>query len=114
MRLTCSGWWEQEGFGRQPMLDLQLSFSDGKVTGRGYDVVGLFRFTGYLEQDRIYLLKEYIGQHEIQYGGVNIGEGAFAGEWTSFGIIGGKWFIGIDKLANAAADATQKCRELEF
>ena len=48
-RVHCEGWWEQPGFGRQPMEQLQLSFNAGEVTGAGIDVVGAFRIAGRLE-----------------------------------------------------------------
>jgi hypothetical protein len=96
-QLTCSGWWEQEGYGRQPMNDLQLTFSDGKIFAQGWDMVGEFEFTGTLTQDHIYLFKKYIGKHSIEYHGVSIGEGIYTGDWTCWGAVGGKWLIRIER-----------------
>ena len=112
VRLKCSGWWEQQGYGRQSMSDLLLSFSDGKIVGTGFDIVGAFQFDGYLKQDRIYLLKSYIESHQIEYHGVSIGEGAYSGEWSSDGYVGGKWLLGVERQVDAAADTTKEVREV--
>ncbi len=108
----CVGWWEQEGYGRQQMSDLQLSFADGKVTGTGLDIVGPFRLDGFLEESRIALLKQYIGKHQIQYYGESIGEGAYSGNWSCYGLVGGRWLIGVGRTADAKADLAVDAREI--
>ena len=103
-QLKCSGWWEQEGYGRQPMSDLVLSFSDGKLSGAGFDMVGEFAFRGTLTDDRIYLFKQYLGKHHIEYHGHSIGEGLYTGDWTCFGHVGGQWLIRIERTADRVHD----------
>lgn len=47
--------WQQH-----PMHQLQLAFSDGKLSGTGTDIVGAYHMSGRLDQDRIYVLKQYV------------------------------------------------------
>jgi len=110
--LKCSGWWEQEGYGRQPMNDLTLSFSDGKLSGVGSDIVGEFEFRGLLSDDRIYLFKQYLGQHSIEYHGISIGEGIYTGDWTCYGEVGGKWLIRIERSTASSNDNSTDIRDL--
>lgn len=63
----CEGWWEQTGFGRQPMEQLCVQFDGGIVSGSGADVIGPFTITGRLEQDRVVLVKRYLGLHSVDY-----------------------------------------------
>jgi hypothetical protein len=65
------GYWEQDGYGRQPMENLVLQFSDGRPDGR------------------VLLNKQYIGQHCVVYDGHYDGEGTIFGEWSI-----GEWYRG--------------------
>jgi hypothetical protein len=77
------GWWQQPGFGRQPMEEFELRFADGVIQGRGRDVVGAFVFKGtYDEQGTVRLLKQYLGKHRVLYEGSYDGEGTIAGTWV--------------------------------
>jgi hypothetical protein len=79
------GWWEQAGWGRQPMEEFVLHFANGAIEGRGRDVVGAFLFTGaYDGQGSVRMVKQYIGKHKIYYDGTYDGEGTIAGIWSSF------------------------------
>ena len=106
MRLQCSGWWEQQGYGRQPMRDLRLTFSNGNLSASGSDIVGQFEFSGSLFEGEIYLLKQYLGKHRIEYHGVSLGEGLYAGDWSSFGYPGGRWLIRIERTIEDTLDST--------
>jgi len=53
----CSGWWEQEEFGRQSMHELQLAFEDGRVAGTGTDIVGDFEVRGEIRGNTILFAK---------------------------------------------------------
>lgn len=77
------------------MEDLRLQFSDGQLSGNGTDIVGDFVFQGTLTDDRVFLLKQYIGQHQIEYHGTSDGEGVYFGVWNCHGIPGGNWSIRI-------------------
>jgi len=110
--LKCSGWWEQEGYGRQSMNDLRLVFSDGKLAGVGTDIVGAFEFTGLLTDDRVYLFKQYLGKHHIEYHGSSIGEGLYTGDWSCFGYVGGKWLIRIERSTVAGSDESAEIQDL--
>jgi hypothetical protein len=101
-RLRCSGWWEQGSYGRQPMHELVLQFAERKLTGGGVDVVGRFTFEGEITGQQIYLLKQYIGLHQIQYHGVCDGEGLYCGYWSFSGFPGGKWLIRVESLDGAS------------
>jgi hypothetical protein len=110
--LRCSGWWEEEGYGRQPMSDLTLSFSEGKLSGSGFDIVGKFVFQGRLTDDRIYLFKQYLGQHAIEYFGTSIGEGIYTGDWTCYGEVGGKWLIRIERSVDTSNRGSDEIQDL--
>jgi hypothetical protein len=103
-KLKCSGWWEQEGLGRQPMENLELQFAHGQLRGHGADMVGEFFFTGTLSAERISLLKQYVGKHQIEYSGTSDGEGVYFGQWSSSGWIGGAWSIRVESLAGDSED----------
>jgi len=91
----CEGWWEQAHYGRQPMVDLKLQFSGEEVYGNGRDIIGLFTLRGTLNaQGEVTLLKQYLGQHSVQYFGRYDGEGVLAGEWRIY-TEHGRWAIKI-------------------
>lgn len=100
--VRCAGWWEQAGYGRQPMEELVLLFKDGQISGSGIDVIGPFTLVGDLQEQRIYLLKQYIDQHQIEYVGTSLGEGAYGGRWSCDGWLGESWFIRVVGLADQA------------
>jgi hypothetical protein len=77
------GYWEQKFFGRQLMHELTLHFAGGCIRGQGYDCIGDFTFTGeYDDQGGVYLLKQYVGKHSVNYVGQYDGEGTIYGRWT--------------------------------
>ena len=90
MSHTWTGYWEQEGFGRQPMHDLVLHFENGEVQGHGRDIIGRFTFSGRLEADgQVLLNKQYLGKHLVLYQGQYDGEGTIFGQWSI-----GLWYRG--------------------
>ena len=99
MSFQCTGWWEQIGYGRQSMSDLRLAFSEGEITGSGVDTIGAFQVKGWLEEHRVFLLKHYVGKHQIEYHGESMGEGVYVGKWSCGDYVGGNWMIGFEKLA---------------
>jgi hypothetical protein len=91
--LRCEGWWEQRGFGRQPMLELRIRFQDGTIRGSGVDIIGPFKFTGRISTNgRVIMVKRYIGQHRVDYVGSYDGEGTMWGRWR-IGPSRGRWLI---------------------
>jgi hypothetical protein len=96
----CEGWWEQQGFGRQAMHELQLHFAGERIVGSGHDIVGVFTFDGLINvQGHVTMVKQYLGRHSVDYVGVYDGEGLLQGEWD-LGLFGrGRWLIWI-KRAN--------------
>jgi len=92
-RISCEGWWEQEYFGRQAMTELVLQFEDGVIIGSGTDVIGRFAFTGAISAaGQVALLKQYLGQHSVDYIGTYDGEGVMWGEWR-IGSWHDRWLI---------------------
>ena len=91
---ACTGWWFQQGYGRQPMEDLVLQFDGGLITGSGTDIIGAFTFAGEMESGEVNLLKQYIGQHSVDYIGTFDGEGTMQGDWF-IGSFTGEWLIKI-------------------
>lgn len=86
------GWWEQAGWGRQPMEEFVLRFAQGGIEGRGRDMVGGFTFQGtYDEQGAVRLLKQYLGKHQVLYEGTYDGEGTIAGTWSIS--LAGNWLL---------------------
>jgi hypothetical protein len=77
-----SGWWEQQGLGRQKMYNLVLDIdSEGRIVGGGDDCIGRFTFRGQFRPDgTVSLVKQYVGLHQVAYEGCNSGEGIF-GTW---------------------------------
>jgi hypothetical protein len=77
------GYWEQLGWGRQPMHNLVLRFRGGAVQGEGTDCVGRFTFRGeYDDQGTVTLVKQYVGRHQVLYQGTHDGEGTIFGRWS--------------------------------
>ena len=93
-RVNCEGWWEQPGYGRQPMERLQLSFDEQEVSGSGFDIVGLFEFSGRIENGNVALVKKYLDKHCVDYVGTIDGEGTLHGTWHIDGWQG-PWLIKI-------------------
>jgi hypothetical protein len=99
------GYWEQTGWGRQPMRDLVLHFAEGRVQGQGVDVIGRFTFRGqYDDAGSVTLVKHYVGMHRVQYQGRYDGEGTIFGEWFIRGLWRGPFAMCPDGFA-APADA---------
>ncbi len=91
----CIGWWEQAGFGRQPMNNLVVEFSAGHLSGSGMDIVGEFTLQGHMQSDgQIRLVKQYVGRHQVIYLGQYDGEGTFFGTWV-IDVLHGSWSIKI-------------------
>ncbi len=79
------GFWQQDILGRQPMEQFELRFvPTGEITGRGYDVVGVFVFAGRFDPTtgELRMTKQYLGKHEVEYVGRNDGEGRIVGRWS--------------------------------
>jgi hypothetical protein len=81
---SWAGFWEQAGWGRQRMTAFELHFSDGRVTGRGTDVVGPFTIRGEYETatGKVAWVKQYVGKHRVLYSGTPDGEGSILGTWS--------------------------------
>ena len=77
------GFWEQQGYGRQEMRGLELTFQNGEIDGRGTDIVGPFVFAGkYDTSGAVVMVKQYVGRHQVLYKGWYDGEGHLTGEWS--------------------------------
>ena len=77
------GFWVQEFYGRQPMREFELQFSNGDIIGSGKDVIGRFTFSGAYDTrtGRVMMVKKYIGKHAVRYAGDPDGEGCIQGKW---------------------------------
>ncbi len=105
--LRCDGWWEQSGYGRQPMEDLTLRIDEGSVHGSGHDIVGAFTMGGTIDAGAVSIVKQYIDAHEVLYVGTFDGEGMFRGRWSIWGV-GGEWMIRV----RTAIDQSDEIQEL--
>lgn len=110
--VQCEGWWEQHGFGRQPMEDLTITHSSGRVQGTGVDIVGPFRLDGNITEDRVTIVKQYLGQHHVEYHGVADGEGTWFGQWGWGGVLGGRWLIRFSRRQANSEAITDITRDL--
>src|SRR4051794_34784171 len=100
------GYWEQAGYGRQPMHDLVLRFGGGQVEGSGRDCIGRFTFAGtYDDRGSVTLVKQYVGRHRVQYQGTYDGEGTIYGRWSIYDVYSGPFALSpvdFDVPADAA------------
>lgn len=56
------GFWDQAGWGRQPMRELTLHFANGEIEGLRIDVIGRFTFRGtYNDTGAVALVKSFHG-----------------------------------------------------
>ena len=80
------GFWQQEGWGRQPMTAFTLNFAGGRVTGGGRDVIGPFTYVGEYDETtgRVVMVKQYVGphRHQVGYVGQPDGEACIQGTWS--------------------------------
>lgn len=78
------GHWEQVYFGRQPMTDFYLRFTDHEVEGSGVDVIGKFVIHGDYDPaaGEVKFAKQYVGRHTVLYQGRSDGEGSILGKWS--------------------------------
>lgn len=77
--LHCEGWWEQDGYGRQPMEQLRIEFDGGNIRGSGTDIVGLFALNGTILEGKVAIVKQYLGQRRVDYLSTYDGDGAMHG-----------------------------------
>jgi hypothetical protein len=77
-----TGFWLQAILPGRQFMELQLKFCTGALSGEGRDRVGPFTFRGHYDtQDgKCTWIKQYIGQHSINYKGYNEGKGIW-GVW---------------------------------
>jgi hypothetical protein len=69
-------------------MRLSLRLDEGQIEGTGDDCIGPFTFRGeYDSQGMISMVKQYIGQHRVNYEGAYDGEGTIFGRWS----IGHSW-----------------------
>ena len=106
--ISCTGWWEQAGFGRQPMDPLDLVLQDGRMRGAGQDIIGTFDLAGTLDDTgRVAMVKQYRNRHQVLYAGTYDGEGTMSGLWD-VGIDRGRWLIHFAKSGNASSSEIQE------
>jgi len=95
--IPCEGWWDEVIYGRQPMHQLRLRIANGQITGSGTDIVGPFTFTGTISaRGGVAMIKQYIGQHQVEYIGAYDGEGTMFGEWR-IGPFRDQWAITLKR-----------------
>lgn len=97
------GWWEQEWYGRQPMTGLQLTIEGSELRGSGWDMVGPFTLQGQIQGNLVAIIKQYLGQHRVEYYGHYDGEGVLAGEWR-IPPFAGRWSISLTPAQRVGDD----------
>ncbi len=102
--IECSGWWQQNGYGRQSMNDLRLDFRGPTIYGEGKDIIASFTLSGKVRPDgSVELLKQYRNRHSVLYVGTYDGEGTLCGKWDISGYQG-NWSIRLAKAGSSAED----------
>jgi hypothetical protein len=87
LQISCDGWWQQVGLGRQRMRELRLRFDGGRISGLGQDIVGAFTLAGEVrENGQVTMIKHYLGRHTVEYVGSYDGEGTLFGDWRCGGM----------------------------
>ena len=77
-----AGYFLQRTHPGRSMMELELTFRNGSLTGAGRDWVGRFIVRGRYSTDdgNCYWTKRYLGQHDVFYQGYNEGKGIW-GRW---------------------------------
>lgn len=102
------GWWEQEGYGRQPMTNLIIGFDGNEFAGLGMDIIGPFALHGEISHGgQVTIGKSYILAHTIRYEGTFDGEGTMSGIWTN-GSETGRWMLSLKRDLNSSLDGIQE------
>jgi hypothetical protein len=85
------------------MEQLRIEFDGGNIRGSGTDIIGLFALTGTIEEGDVAIIKQYLGQHCVDYLATYDGEGTMYGMWR-IGLFGGNWMI---KVVGHAVEADE-------
>ena len=106
----CVGWWQQAGFGRQSMHNLELYIADQQLSGSGTDIIAAFTLQGRLRPDGyVEIIKQYERRHWVLYVGQYDGEGTLYGTWEVGGSQG-EWSI---KILGPAEHRSLEIQEIE-
>jgi hypothetical protein len=83
-----TGYYTYRSVSGKHAMDLTLHFADGRITGDGADVVGLFIIAGHYDATggECQWTKTYVGAHDVAYTGFREGKGIW-GTWD----IEGRW-----------------------
>lgn len=99
--IECTGWWQQNGYGRQNMEELKLDFQGPTIFGQGTDIIAPFTLSGKVRPDgSVEILKQYARRHSVLYIGNYDGEGTMSGKWDISGYRG-EWSIRISTSKSA-------------
>ena len=102
--IECTGWWQQKGFGRQPMNDLKLDFRGPTIFGQGSDIIAPFTISGKVRPDgSVEIIKKYDLRHSVLYVGTYDGEGTLCGRWD-IGGYQGEWSIRLLRASASQGD----------
>jgi hypothetical protein len=90
-------------------MDLQLTFSDGRMTGDGIDDIGRFFIKGKYDaaNQECHWTKQYVGKHSVFYRGFREGKGIW-GTWELLPYRGG---FKIWPLNSGTADEIAESKE---
>jgi hypothetical protein len=84
-----------------------LQFNSSVITGSGVDIIGPFTFNGKLgAQGHVAMLKQYVGQHSVEYQGTYDGEGLMWGEWQIHGTKD-RWLIRFKSARSSAIQSSE-------
>ena len=97
---------------KRHLMELMLTFSEGKMSGEGRDFVGEFLLSGRYEVEtgRCIWNKKYVRKHEVSYDGFNEGKGIF-GRWEIQDVI--TWHGGFLIWPKGMGDPTKHRRRAE-
>ena len=85
--------------------------ADGKLVGTGSDGVGSFSIAGTIDAESIAFVKQYDGNHAVDYAGASTDGVAYDGKWSIDGGKGGTGEFHLDRPAvNVSGGITSKSR----
>ena len=105
-----TGFYNYSGPRGRHRMDLNLTFSNGRISGEGNDDIGRFLISGKYDASThdCHWVKQYIGQHSVHYQG----GGEKRGIWGTWNILSCRGGFHIWPLKSGTEETTTHTEEL--